>query len=334
MEIRLGTKLNGSCITSAGVGNPHMFVDGISGSGKSFALRHYAEQAARQGARVIILDYTRDWANYEAADRMDVVDDVTANPLAAVGGASAFTRAQRLTNILLSVYRLGSRATVALNGAARSYLEETAEMPDIEGLLRYIRGRPLTRGLDAVLEPLEVLAQFLTAGAEHINIDLGKPGLLVLDFKQVESVQMRKLLVELLLRVLWDKKAAEQEETSPLVLLLDECQGLYWGESGMAVRILREGRKFGIGGWFASQWVSDPVARTALRQAATQLHFRQDQNAAKRLARELAAMTPRGPEAYARTLRRLAVGEFTTQDTGGAVHVGRVNSSEMKRSAI
>lgn len=327
MKIKLGTNLNGSCITSAGGGNPHMFVDGISGSGKSFALRHYAEQAARQGARVVVLDYTHDWADYEAADRMDVVDDVTANPLAAVGGASAFTRAQRLTNILLAVYRLGSRATVALNGAARSYLEEMAETPDIEGLLRYIRGRPLTRGLDAVLEPLEALAQFLTSGADHINIDLKKPGILILDFKQVESVQMRKLLVELLLRGLWDKKTAEQAGTCPLVLLLDECQGLYWGESGMAVRILREGRKFGIGGWFASQWVSDAVARTALRQAATQLHFRQDAAAAKRLAVELAAVSGRGPEAYARTLRRLVVGDFITQDADGAVRIGRVQHS-------
>lgn len=326
MEITLGTKLNGSFITSAGAGNPHMFVDGISGSGKSFALKRYAEQAARQGAKVIILDYTQDWADYEAADRMDVVDDVTANPLAAAGGASAFTRAQRLTNILLSVYRLGSRATVALNGAARSYLQETTELPDIAGLLHYIKSKPLTRGLDAALEPLEALAQFLTSGTEHINIDLKEPGILILDFKQVESVQMRKLLVELLLRVLWDKKTAEQGSACPLVLLLDECQGLYWGENGMSVRILREGRKFGIAGWFASQWMSDAVARTALRQAAIQLHFRQDQNAANRLAKEFAAMTPRGPEAYARTLRRLSVGEFVTQDAGGVIRLGGVQN--------
>ncbi len=44
----------------------------------------------------------------------------------------------------------------------------------------------------------------------------------------------------------------------------------------MPVRILREGRKLGIGGWFASQWVENERAKAALRQASVQMHFRQD----------------------------------------------------------
>lgn len=324
MEIVLGSTLGGRTVTNGGAGNPHLFADGISGSGKSFALKDYAGKAALQGARVIVPDYSHDWCDCAWAERMDVVTEVTANPLAAVGGTTPFVRAQRLTNVLLSVYRLGSRATVALNNAARSYLEQTAEPPSLAGLLGYILARPLSRGLAAALEPLEELNQFLTCGEEHINIDLDRAGVLVLDFGQVESVQTRKLLAEVLLRTIWDKRTATGDCARPLILMLDECQGLYWGESGMPVRILREGRKFGIGGWFASQYVADPTASSALRQAATRLHFRQDAAGAGRLAAELAAATGRNPEPYARSLRRLQVGEFWVQSSGGTAQLGRI----------
>ena len=37
MELTLGYRVDGQAITTAGAENPHIFIDGISGSGKSFA---------------------------------------------------------------------------------------------------------------------------------------------------------------------------------------------------------------------------------------------------------------------------------------------------------
>ena len=57
LELTLGRLSDGRAITTAGRENPHIFVDGISGAGKSFKLKRLAEDAVCQGAQVIAFDY-------------------------------------------------------------------------------------------------------------------------------------------------------------------------------------------------------------------------------------------------------------------------------------
>ena len=331
MELTLGYRGDGRTITPAGAENPHVFIDGISGSGKSFALKRLAEQAVRQGAMVVAFDYTGDFAAYEppadlALQRMDVMGgELRINPLAPTPGAPEFVRAQRLVNLLLAAYRLGNRACVDLQTTTCRYLRTCVGTPDIAGLLEFINAGLLTKGLEAALEPLMGLSQLLISGPEGISIDLDSPGFLVLDFKQAESSWMRKLLVKVLLRVIWDRRtSATADVRCPLVLLLDECQHLNWRQDGMPVRILREGRKFEIGGWFASQWVENERAKAALRQASVQMHFRQDQDMAAKLARLLAINAPEKKTRYAQLIRSLKRGAFLTRDFHGGICMGSV----------
>ena len=77
LELTLGRLSDGRAITTAGRENPHIFVDGISGAGKSFKLKRLAEDAVCQGAQVIAFDYTGDFAAYMPPEgvplrRMDV----------------------------------------------------------------------------------------------------------------------------------------------------------------------------------------------------------------------------------------------------------------------
>ena len=331
MKLTLGYRGDGRAITSAGAENPHVFIDGISGSGKSFALKRLAEQAARQGAMVIAFDYTGDFAAYEppadlALQRMDVMGgELQINPLAPTPVASAFVRAQRLVSLLLAAYRLGNRACIDLQAATCRYLRTCAGTPDIAGLLEYLNAGPLTKGLEAALEPLMGLSQLLISGPEGISIDLNSSGFLVLDFRQAESGWMRKLLVEVLLRMIWDRRTSVAADGQcPLALLLDECQNLNWSQDGMLVRILREGRKFEIGGWFASQWVENEHAKAALRQAAVQMHFRQDKETALKLARLLTVNAPEKKAQYAHLIRSLKRGGFLTRDSHGGICIGFV----------
>ena len=92
----------------------------------------------------------------------------------------------------------------------------------------------------------------------------------------------------------------------------------------MPVRILREGRKFEIGGWFASQWVENERAKAALRQASVQMHFRQDQDMAAKLARLLAINAPEKKTRYAQLIRSLKRGAFLTRDSHGGICIGFV----------
>lgn len=331
MDLTLGYQHDGRVITSAGAENPHIFIGGISGSGKSFALKRLAEQAAAQGALVIVFDYTADWGSYQAPEgislrRLDVMDRaLQINPLAPVPGATGFMRAQRLLNLLLSAYRLGNRACIDLTNSTRLYLDECTENPTIPGLINYILAHPATKGLDAALEPLKALSLLINSGPASISLDLDTPGILVLDFTQLESTQLRKLLIEVFLRAIWDAKASSKSEC-PLVLLLDECQNLNWGKDSMSVLILREGRKFGIGGWFATQWISNENAVNALQQAAVQLHFRQNKENTLPLARTLSNNVPVRRDKYARLLCSFKPGDFMTRDTSGHVRLGHVQN--------
>lgn len=77
----------------------------------------------------------------------------------------------------------------------------------------------------------------------------------------------------------------------------------------MAVRILREGRKFGLGGWFASQWINNKTALSALGQAALRANFRPEDVNIPALAKQL-AQTGGTPAQWQKLLRRLKVGQF------------------------
>ena len=159
-------------------------------------------------------------------------------------------------------------------------------------------------------------------------MDLDSPGLLILDFGQLEFGWMRQPMAELLLRVIWDNRiSAAADAQCPLVLLLDECQNLNWRQDGMPVRILREGRKFEIGGWFASQWVENERAKAALRQASVQMHFRQDPDAAAKLARTMSMNVPETRERYMRLIRSLHKGSFITGNSCGGICVGHIPAS-------
>ena len=51
--------------------------------------------------------------------------------------------------------------------------------------------------------------------------------------------------------------------------------------------ILCEGHKYGLAGWFASQWISDKEAVAALEQASLRVHFRPDKENARLLVKRL-----------------------------------------------
>lgn len=332
MELVLGYRGDGRPITTAGAENPHIFVDGISGSGKSFALTRLAEEAMCQGALVIAFDYTGDFSSYLPPDevfcqRMDIIGgELQINPLSPASGTSALVRAQRLVNLLLVGYRLGNRACLDLLDATTQYLECCSEFPTISRLVEYIEHTvPITKGLESALEPLKVLSRLITSGQEEINIDLNSSGLLILEFVQVESNWIRHLMVELLLRVIWDRRiSVVEDDPPPLILLLDECQNLNWTKDGMPVRILREGRKFGICGWFASQWIDNEHAKTALQDASVQMHFRQDQNTAAKLARAMAINAPEKRERYTQLIRSLRKGSFVIGNPCGGIYIGHM----------
>lgn len=61
LTLDLGCTLSGQKVSLQNADNPHIAVNGKSGSGKSFFLRKLIAQATHQGALCIVFDYTSDF---------------------------------------------------------------------------------------------------------------------------------------------------------------------------------------------------------------------------------------------------------------------------------
>lgn len=318
IELYPGYTPSGKVVTWSNTDNPHLYLSGRSGTGKSFLLKKLVIQAVEQGALVLVPDYTCDFLctpgdglNFQ---RIDVTSpSFTLDPLVGPPGQNPDARAQQLLAALHAVFCMGSRATVALRHAAAEYLA-AAVSPTLTGLLDHIYEiKNPGQGLEAAKEPLELLTSLIHCGGQPMGLDLDMPGLIVLDFCQIADRDLCKLLVELLLQAVWTAHTAAQP---PLILVLDECQRLSWGSGSMAIRILREGRKFNIGGWFSSQWLDQKDAAAALGQAAIQAYFRPDGQHIYKCAQSLCQS--KGDLSKCRDLiRSLRVGEFLWQQSDG-----------------
>lgn len=339
IELFLGNARSGMPIVWNDADNQHIAVLGRSGSGKSYFTKGIVEQAAQQGALCVVLDYSADFVNYIPSADIDFrcIDvsspDFTLNPLAVSAAKGKLAAAQQLIGALRSVFCFRPRTAVALQKATLEYLEHKAQ-PSLSGLLDYVENlNKRSMSLDAATEPLELLSVLVHCGDKPIGFDLDRPGIIALGFDQILDTKLRSLLVELILHTVWNQwTSMPHDPNRPLILVLDECQNLSWGGGNMAVRILREGRKFGIGGWFASQWVADKTALAALGQAAFQANFRPDDANIPALAKQLAQSGGTAAQ-WQGLLRRLRVGQFLFRRRDGQAVVVDVPAGKHTDSA-
>lgn len=305
--------------------NPHIFITGRSGSGKSYLLRELLLQASAQGALCLVFDYTGDYQEHDppagiSARRISVSSpDFTLNPLLGSVGQPELP-AQQFLSLIHGVFRLGNRTSLALRKTVTAYLQQTQGVPTLQELVEYVgTSQPSSQGTESAIEVLDLIASILACGNKPISLDLTTPGIVVLDFSVFADVQMRNLLLSMIINAIWSQRTAAKASTQPLVLLLDEAQTLPWGTGSIIQRILREGRKYGIGGWFAAQWMSNKEAAAALEQAYLRVHFRPDEENVRRLSRHLVQGAPEHLKECVRLVRSLKVGQCVLQRPDGGL---------------
>lgn len=328
LKLSPGYTPSGRKITWSGANNPHINISGQSGAGKSYLIKKLAAQAAAQGALVLVLDYTSDFVDYSPPDDLNFqricVDspDFSINPLVGTQGQKPDKCAQQLLAALHSVFHMGPRANLALRQITTEYLEKT-DSPSLNGLLSYIfeLDKP-DKGIEAAIGPLGLLATMTNCGNQPISLDLETPGLTILDCSEIIDRNLCKLLVELVLQALWNVHASHHP---PLILVLDEAQQLHWGAGSMAIRILREGRKFDIAGWFSSQWCDHKEAVPALSQAAYQVIFRPDGQHVNKIAASICCR-PNDISSCQKLLPGLRRGQFLWPRANGQVIIINVAS--------
>ena len=169
--------------------------------------------------------------------------------------------------------------------------------------------------MEPSLVRLEDLSR-LFSGGNGCDWQFDKPGITILQFDTIPDRASQSLITELLLSDLWADKLQASKDTCPAVVLLDECQRFSFNDSSMLVRILREGRKYHVNGWFASQWIDNKTAVQALEQAALRGYFYPGDRQVHSLAKVLCSDTSKVRE-YETLIRRLTVGQFLYTDASG-----------------
>ena len=163
-----------------------------------------------------------------------------------------------------------------------------------------------------LLPKIRSLGRLIPSGEKEIDWKVNVPGITIVDLSKIKDRAAKRILTEMLLNSICDLRmnGTPGKDETPLIVLLDECQLLSFREGSQEVRILREGRKFGVFGWFATQWINDKNALSALGQAGLHLYFRPAEEDLHKTALKLAHGDRKRVAECEKRLSRLQVGQF------------------------
>ncbi|MDY5483396.1 MAG: hypothetical protein SPF91_04290 [Clostridium sp.] len=207
---------------------------------------------------------------------------------------------------LSALFRLGARQQAALRLAILFAVENRekyeSELQAVgEGLLQQESSSAL-----AVHERLWTLLNLDVMGKGKKKLLPGK--LNIVSFTGLDEIT-RRLLCELLLLVLWRKvQMFGQQQKRDVIISLDEFQALSLREGSALRGILREGRKFNVSLYLATQTVTTfPVeVISLLHQSGTHLYFAPPVNEVPKTAKEI---DPTNYKQWQKKLKNLSVGE-------------------------
>lgn len=313
--------------------NNHISITGQSGQGKSYFLGRLIRQLPDQGVRCVIFDCSGDFREcisqtISQTDQLrlySVREQMRIDPFRPMQWNQVYTEspedvAARLSSMILSAYHFkGNAQPLYLRRALTEYLQ-CFSRPTFSGLVsRILEDETMAGKMAPTLFRLEELAR-LFPGGRGAEWQLDTPGISILQFDTIPDRAMQCLIVELLLSDLWGEalqpSTCHGQPPCPAVVVLDECQRFSFREDSMLTRILREGRKYHISGWFASQWLCDKQAVMALDQAALRPCFYPGGQNVRALCKRLCYDETHRRELEA-LIHSLGVGRFLYQPPGG-----------------
>ena len=131
------------------------------------------------------------------------------------------------------------------------------------------------------------------------------------------------MLTEFLLWDIWNYCSQDGDESRPIILVMDEAQNISHQENTPSAKILTEGRKFGISGWYATQFMKpqlDDAEIQRLQQAGQKLYFCPPDEGVTTVAKNI-DISSQGSKDWAERLKKLKKGECVT--CGNMVRNGR-----------
>lgn len=316
--------------------NRHLLINGNSGCGKTYCIQTLLMEMVRAGISGVVFDYTSGFTPdkldpifmKELGDRIQqrvvYVHKIPVNPFAKqtvkVGGMEVpeadTVVATRVANVFTSVYGFGGQQKSALYKAIKNGLKHhngTMSFSYLEDELNDVSQKQAETVLSKI-QPFLDLEPF----AEDEEFDWGEirdsDGMVYVMQLDGFDRPTQLLLTELLLWDIWNYCVKNGNEEHPFVIVMDEAQNLSHAEGSPSEKFLTEGRKFGISGWYATQFMKpqlsdDEIQR--LQQAGQKLYFCPPDDGVMTVAKSI-DIDAQGAKEWAPKLKALKKGECVT----------------------
>lgn len=286
--------------------NPHVLILGETGVGKTYAAQCMVTELAKKGVSTVIFDYGQGFgikdANNEFLQKTDPSqieasrNGVSINPLQIFPNdvKGPVNVAQRIADTFSRIYpKIGIQQKEAIITAVEWAFESAGiysdnpdtwdnPLPQLEDV--YSQLKKLAETEDHILKKSASSAYSHISSFFRFNVikDTGEKltwDKMIKKKGSVWIVQLRGLdhyvsmiVTEMLIWNLISYLQSKGPSDIKLFLVLDEAHKLSFEKGGPVDWVLREGRKFGVGGILASQQLDD-YSKVAISNTATKLIF-------------------------------------------------------------
>lgn len=305
--------------------NQHILITGQSGSGKSCFLQNLISQSANQRITTVVF-HQQGIIPY--CDNAEVVDIYKLK-----AGLKCFEDdnldSTKIADRITSALRLTRNQRDIIDENYEIYLDERTKRTNnalcsvgdfIELVLSDKNAFP---GItSSILRKLKTLKDLSSSPDDFIDWSEYEGKTVILDFSGNNSDSVwYECFTELYMQDLFlycQKRFAEAVGVSPMIIVCDEFQNMNMNPNAAMDRILREGRKYGIALWMASQLVqSSQVSRIKqiTDQSAMKIYFQTGTERGRKIANILGRTAAERSELQ-NTLRSLEQREFVFQLNG------------------
>ena len=294
-----------------GLSNRHLLITGKSGQGKTYLIQTLLYEFSMNALNALVVDYTDSFLPNQLDTKLiqcmenkihhKIIyqDLMPLNPFKIqkidIGGIlideKPLDMVDRVVQIIDFVFNLGvqQRSLLTetilegyrLNGSSYtfSHLREELQNSD-DNSKQNLYGR-----ISSLLKR-DPFAYDENFGWERIFDSTGKIHVFQLTGFQR---QIQQVMIEFMLWDLFQYSTKTGTEAKPLPIILDEIQNLNFSSNSPMVKILREGRKFGLSGIFATQSLDSIKGSDseAVYNAAQQIHFLPPESQVKNIAKSL-----------------------------------------------
>ena len=317
--------------------NRHLLINGNSGSGKTYCIQTLLMEASQQGVSSAVFDFTGGFTpkklepgfvtqvGGKIRQRIVRAEKIPINPFKRQEvdlGDGIFIPendvdiAGRIAETIASVYSMGDQQKSAVYTASLNGLREYKESMNFSHLAEELE----SIGSSYAKTALSRIQQFIdidpfVIGEDFDWSDIHNSDGQVFIFQFVgygRDVQV--MLTELLLWDLWSYAVKNGGESHPFIYVIDEAQNLSHSAKSPSGMILTEGRKYGLSGWYATQFMKpqlddDEIQR--LQQADQKLYFCPPGEGVMTIAKNI-DITSQGTKEWAERLQKLNKGECVT----------------------